>query len=84
MARRQREPSAAVEEWSRRRVEVAPEPLRCRERAWFWRSWNTWAGVASFPSDVFCVRHRDHDGRHSTRPRRSWLWHPGAWHALRW
>jgi hypothetical protein len=84
MSRRRREPPAAVEEWSTARIDVAPEPLRCRDRAWHWRRWNTWAGVAHFPTEVTCVRARGHEGRHATRPRRSWLWHRGTWRALRW
>lgn len=84
MTRSRREPPAAIEEWSRERIGVAPEGRRCGERAWFWRSWNTWAGVARYPTEVTCVRPRDHEGRHATRPRRSLLWHLGSWRALRW
>ena len=84
MASRRREPPRAVEEWSVEPVDVAPQGLRCGRRAWYWRTWNTWAGVAHYPSDVTCVRHEGHPGRHASRPRRSRLWHLGRWRALRW
>ncbi|MHC1559030.1 hypothetical protein ACR9E3_08735 [Actinomycetospora sp. C-140] len=84
MPRRRPEPAAAVEEWTREPAEVAPEDRRCGDRAWFWRRWNTFGGVAHYPTEVVCVRERGHPGRHASRPRRSWVWHPGSWHALRW
>lgn len=84
MSGRKPEPPTATAEWSREPADVAPEHLRCAHRAWQWRTWNTWAGVAHFPADVFCVRHRDHPGRHSSRPRRSWLRPLGSWRAFRW